>query len=298
MTFNVSTDLLFLSIGFGLVTASVLSLAAVGLTLQFGVTNYINFAYGEFLTIGGYLAWTLNVGLKVNIWVALVLGSLGVGIFAVILNKVILRPFIRRGSPLLFLLIVTFGLSLILSNSVLALWGSNFETYSLPSSSNVINIGPMIFTPEQLAIIGIAVVVMLAVHILLTRTKIGKAMRAMSDNVDLAQISGINTEGITTFTWLVSGFLAGLAGVVLALSITSFQPAFGNEFLFVIFSAAILGGVGSPYGAMLGALVIGLTTEISAVFINSAYKNDVAFAILIIMLLLRPEGLVRMAGKA
>ncbi len=295
MTLNVSTDLLYLSIGFGLVTASVLSLAAVGLTLQFGVTNYINFAYGEFLTIGAYLAWTLNVGLNVNIWVALVLGSLGVGVFAVILNQVILRPFIRRGSPLLF---VTFGLSLILSNSVLAVWGSNFETYNLPSSSTAINIGPMIFTPEQLAIIGIAVVVMLAVHILLTQTKIGKAMRAMSDNVDLAQVSGINTDGITTFTWLVSGFLAGLAGVVLALSITSFQPAFGNEFLFVIFSAAILGGVGSPYGAMLGALVIGLTTEISAVFINSAYKNDVAFVILIIMLLLRPQGLVRMAGKA
>jgi len=110
----------------------------------------------------------------------LVLGSLGVGVFAVILNQVILRPFIRRGSPLLFLLIVTFGLSLILSNSVLAVWGSNFEIYNLPSSSNAINIGPMIFTPEQLAIIGIAVVVMLAVHILLTQTKIGKAMRARS----------------------------------------------------------------------------------------------------------------------
>src|SRR5579859_3297817 len=110
-------SVLALSFGFGLVTASVLALAAVGLTLQFGVTNYINFAYGEFLTIGGYAAWSLNVGLHINIWIALVLGALCVGVFGVVLNQVILRPFIRRGSPLLFLLIVTFGLSLILSNS-------------------------------------------------------------------------------------------------------------------------------------------------------------------------------------
>jgi branched-chain amino acid transport system permease protein/neutral amino acid transport system permease protein len=139
---------------------------------------------------------------------------------------------------------------------------------------------------------------MVALHILLTRTEIGKAMRAMSDSVDLAQISGIDTDRITSFTWLLSGCLAGLAGIVLAINITSFQPSFGGEFLFVIFSAVILGGVGSPYGAMLGALVIGLATEMSAVLINSAYKNDVAFALLILTLLLRPQGIIRMAGKA
>ncbi len=139
---------------------------------------------------------------------------------------------------------------------------------------------------------------MAAIHLLLTRTEIGKAMRAMSDSVDLAQISGIDTDRITSYTWLLSGCLAGLAGIVLAINITSFQPAFGGEFLFVIFAAVILGGVGSPYGAMLGALVIGLATEMSAVLINSAYKNDVAFALLILTLLLRPQGIIRMAGKA
>lgn len=286
-----------LSIGFGLITASVLALAAVGLSLHFGVTNYINFAYGEFLTIGAYLAWTLNRGLHLNFWISLLIGAVLVGAFGVLVNRLVLQPFVNRGKPLLFLLIVTFGLSLILSNAVLAVWGSDFRSFDvgrqMPS-----HLGPFLFTTNQLLIIAVAIVAMLAVYVVLTRTKVGKAMRAMSDNADLARVSGIDTNRVTTFTWLLSGTLAGLAGIVLALNITSFQPAFGGEFLFVIFAAVILGGVGSPYGAMLGALVVGLVTEMSAVVINGAYKADVAFAVLILMLLLRPQGIIRMAGKA
>ncbi len=290
-------SVLALSFGFGLITASVLALAAVGLSLQFGVTNYINFAYGEFLTIATYLAWTLSHVLHLNIYVSMVLAVPIMGVLALLLNQFLLRPFTKKGVPLLFLLVVTFGLSLFLSNLTLAIWGPDFKSLDLPAEVPYA-IGPFLFTTSQLAIMGIAVVAMVALHILLTRTEIGKAMRAMSDSVDLAQISGIDTDRITSFTWLLSGCLAGLAGIVLAINITSFQPSFGGEFLFVIFSAVILGGVGSPYGAMLGALVIGLATEMSAVLINSAYKNDVAFALLILTLLLRPQGIIRMAGKA
>ncbi|MGH7761908.1 MAG: branched-chain amino acid ABC transporter permease [Candidatus Dormibacteraceae bacterium] len=290
-------SLLFLSFGFGLITASVLALAAVGLSLQFGVTNYINFAYGEFLTVGAYLAWTLNHWLHLNVWLSMLIATLLTGVFGLVTNQFLLRPFTKKGKPLLFLLIVTFGLSLFLSNLVLAIWGPDFVSLDVPRQQPF-SVGPMLFTANQLTIIGIAVVVMLALHLLLTRTEIGKAMRAMSDSVDLAQVSGIDTDRITSFTWLVSGCLAGLAGIVLAINLTSFQPSFGGEFLFVIFAAVILGGVGSPYGAILGALVIGLATEMSGVFLNSAYKNDVAFALLVLMLLLRPQGLIRMAGKA
>jgi branched-subunit amino acid ABC-type transport system permease component len=290
-------SVLALSFGFGLITASVLALAAVGLSLQFGVTNYINFAYGEFLTIGAYMAWTLSHVLHLNIYVSMVLAVPIMGVFALLLNRFLLRPFTKKGVPLLFLLVVTFGLSLFLSNLTLAIWGTDFKSFDLPAEVPY-TLGPFLFTTSQLAIIGIAVAAMAAVHILLTRTEIGKAMRAMSDSVDLAQISGIDTDRITSFTWLLSGLLAGLAGIVLAINITSFGPSFGGEFLFVIFAAVILGGVGSPYGAMLGALVIGLATEMSAMLINSAYKNDVAFALLILTLLLRPQGIIRMAGKA
>jgi branched-subunit amino acid ABC-type transport system permease component len=289
-------NVLALSFGFGLITASVLALAAVGLSLQFGVTNYINFAYGEFLTLGAYFAWTLNhAGL--NIYLSLAIATLLMGVFAVLLNQFLLKPFTKKGVPLLFLLVVTFGLSLFISNLILALWGPNFKSLDIPRETPHA-LGPFLFTTSQLAIIAIALVAMGAIHLLLTRTEIGKAMRAMSDSVDLAQVSGIDTDRITAFTWLLSGSLAGLAGIVLVVNVTSFQPSIGSEFLFVIFAAVILGGVGSPYGAMLGALVIGLATEMSAVLINSAYKNDVAFGLLILTLLLRPQGIIRMAGKA
>jgi len=285
------------AIGFGLVTASILALAAVGLTLQFGVTNYINFAYGELLTFGAYFAWMFNAQLGWNIWLALLAAAVICGFLAVILNILILQPFVRRKSPLLFMLVVTFGLSIILSNVILAIWGPDFKRYQMPESTQY-NIGPFLFTVQQLIIIAIAVVVMLAVHVVLTYTKLGKAMRAMSDNTDLASNCGINTSMITNWTWLMSGTLGGLAGVVLALNISSFQSAFGGDFLFVIFAAVILGGIGRPYGAMAGALVIGLVTEISAALINSSYKNDVAFVILILVLLLRPQGLFTSEGKA
>lgn len=289
--------LIVLAIGFGLVTASVLALASVGLTLQFGVTNYVNFAFGDFLTVGAYLAWVANVELHLSIWLAALIGALGMGVVAVILNRLILQPFVDRGSPLLFLLIVTFGLSLILSNGVLAIWGPGFQRFAVPSSQQPLNLGVFLLTPTQLIIIGVACVAMLGVHLLLTRTKLGKAMRAMSDNADLARVSGIDTARVTAFTWFLSGALAGVAGVVLGLNITAIQPTFGSEILFVIFAAVILGGIGSPYGAMLGALVIGIVTEVSAVWLSS-YKNDIAFGVLILVLLLRPNGLIRTVGKA
>ena len=287
----------FHAIGFGLVTASILALSSVGLTLQFGVTNYINFAYGELLTFGAYFTWVANSHYGWNIWVALLVGAMMVGIVGVILNVFVLQPFIRRQYPVLFMLVVTFGLSLILSNLILAIWGADFRSYTVAPDKQY-NIGPFLLTGQQLIIIGISVATMIAIHVLLTYTKLGKAMRAMSDNPTLARSCGINTELVTNFTWLLSGFLGGLAGVVLALNITSFQPAFGGDFLFVIFAAVILGGIGKPYGAMAGALVIGIVTEVAAVPLNSAYKNDAAFAILVLVLLLRPQGIFTSEGKA
>lgn len=285
------------ALGFGLVTASILALASVALTLQFGVTNYVNFAHGELLTFGAYFAWLANSHYGWNIWIALLVGAILTGILAVIVNLIVLQPFTKRGYPVLFMLVVTFGLSLILSNVLLATFGADFQRYTVPPDTQY-NIGPFLLTASQLIIIGIAVVTMIGLHVLLNYTKLGKAMRAMSDNPTLARNCGIDTELVTNFTWLLTGFLAGLAGVVLALNISSFQPAFGGDFLFVIFAAVILGGIGRPYGAMAGALVIGIVTEIAAIPLSSDYKNDAAFAILVLVLLFRPQGIFASEGKA
>ena len=167
-------SVLALSFGFGLITASVLALAAVGLSLQFGVTNYINFAYGEFLTLGAYLAYTLNHSLGLNIFLSVGLATVAMGVFAVLLNQFLLRPFTKKGVPLLFLLVVTFGLSLFMSNLILAVWGPNFKSLDVPPQVPT-HYGPFLFTTSQLTIIGIALVAMGAVHLLLTRPAIGKA---------------------------------------------------------------------------------------------------------------------------
>lgn len=289
--------LVLMGIGFGIITASVLALASVGLTLQFGVTNFVNFAYGELLTIGAYIAFFENSVLHMNIWLAMFISALCTAVISYLVNKVVFQPFIKRKSPLLILLVVSIGLSLFLMNSVQAVAGPNFQQYSA-SAGGIFYLGPMIFTTQQIVIIAVAAILMTAVHLLLRYTKIGKAMRAISDDPDLARTSGISVGIITDFTWLLSGFLAGIAGVVLAINVNSFTPALGSEFLFIIFAAVILGGIGRPYGAMLGALIIGLVTEISASFMDSAYKTVVAFLILIIVLLFRPQGILSSRGRA
>jgi branched-chain amino acid transport system permease protein len=290
--------LFWLSVGFGLVTASVLAIAAVGLSLQFGITNYINFAYGDFMALGAYLTFVLNNEvLHINIWVALVGGSLLMGVLAVLLNQLILSPFARRFKKTFYVLIVTFALSLILLNLEYSIWGASVRFFKT-TISQAIHIGPLLLTKDQLIVMAISVVSMLAVHLMLKVTRLGKSMRALSDNTTLAMTSGIDTRRITTITWFLSGTMAGLAGTVLGITEGNLTPASGELFLFVIFAAVIVGGVGSIYGAMAGALLIGLATEISAVFINPAYKLDIAFVILILTLLLKPSGLFARPGRA
>lgn len=289
--------LYLLSLGFGIVTASVLAVASVGLSLQFGVTNYVNFAYGAFLSFGMFATWTLWSDLHVPVYLAALLGVLATGLLGVVTNHFILEPFARRRGNLLFMLIVTFGLSLILDNVIQAIWGVGFRQFNVGSSTSL-QLGPFNFTPSQLVIIGISLVAMVGVHLLLTRTSLGKSMRAMSDNADLAKVSGIDTAWVTRWTWFLSSCLAGLGGVILAINTVSFQSTTGDDLLFVIFAAVILGGIGQTYGAMLGALIIGVVIELASVAISSAYNKYVAFGILVIMLLVRPQGLIPAQGKA
>ena len=289
--------LFWLSVGFGFVTASVLTISSVGLSLQFGITNYINFAYGDFMALGAYFTYVLNAEFfHLTIWLALVGGSLLMGILAVILNHFLLSPFARRFNKTFYVMIVTFGLSLIILNVIYSIWGPDVRTYAMPLE-HVVHVGPFLLTRDQIIVMFVAIFLMLAIHVMLKTTRLGKSMRAMSDNTTLAMTSGIDTRRITTITWFLSGTMAGLAGSVLGITEGNLTPAAGELFLFVIFAAVIVGGVGSIYGAMAGAVLIGMATEVSAAFINPEYKLDVAFVILILTLLFRPSGLFARPGK-
>jgi branched-chain amino acid transport system permease protein/neutral amino acid transport system permease protein len=285
-----------LAFGFGLVTASVLALAAVGVTLQFGVMSYINFAYGSYIGLAGYIAWELNARAGWNLWLAVVGSAVCLALFAIAVDFVLLRRFVNRSWPRIYMLIVTLGLWLILSNALIAIWGP-FPRQFRGATQLPLKVGPFLLTREQLVIMAVAACVLTGVHLLLTRTRLGKAMRAMSDDKVLAGASGIDAERIAMLTWLIVGALIGLAGCVLAINLSSFSYTYGDNYLFVVFAAVILGGIGQPYGTMLGALLIGVVTEMSTVFINAAYKNDIAFAMLIVVLFFRPRGLFPAKGS-
>jgi len=289
-------DVLFNSIGFGLVTASVIAIGAVGLTLQFGITNFVNFAYGELLTLGAYVGYFCTAVLHLTPVLGIVVAMLATGVLAVVLNEVVFTPFIRTKARLFIMLIVTIGVSLILQNAYQIAFGTDFYRYDIGGNTSH-QLGPFILTTTQLLIIGLAILSLAALQALLRYTKLGKSMRAMSDSAELAEASGLNTRMITRVAWLLSGGLAGIGGVALALNVYTVTPNVGNLFVFVLFAAVILGGIGNPIGAMLAALIIGVAMEVSGAYINSAYKTAVAFAILLVVLLLRPSGLFAVKGK-
>jgi branched-subunit amino acid ABC-type transport system permease component len=289
-------SILLLSIGFGLVSASILAVAGAGLALQFGVTNFVNFAYGDYATLGAYVALVLNQR-GVDIYVAMLVAGLAVAVFAVLVQRIVFRPFLTRRAKLLTLLIASIGLSLVLQNGLQSVFGAQFQTYTAKAAAPL-HLGPFLLTGQQLAIMAIAAVALLGLHGLLAHTRVGKAMRAMSDNRALAEASGIDTERVTDLTWLVSGFLAGVTGVILALNVNAFTPLMGSQFLLLVFAVVIMGGIGRPYGAMLGALVIGLATEIAGAYVDSAYTQAIAFLFMILLLFWRPQGLFATKGKA
>jgi branched-chain amino acid transport system permease protein/neutral amino acid transport system permease protein len=284
------------AVGFGLITASILSIAAVGFSLQFSVTNILNLAYGDIMTASAFAAYIANHA-GVNIWICVVIAAAFGAVFSMLLNRYVYFQFVRRGTRLFAMIIVTIAVSLIIQNVLLAIFRPTFFSYQASAGPSY-NFGSMVFTASQLAIIGIAVAAMLAVHLLSTRTRLGKAMRATATNPSLARSCGIATDQVIDMAWLLSGALCGIAGVVLVLNTATFSEVTGANFLVPIIAAAILGGIGQPYGAMLGALTIGLASELAATLFSPSYKDVVAFGILIVVLLVRPQGILSEVAEA
>ena len=282
-------SLFLASVGFGLITSAVLAIAAVGFTLQFAVTNVLNLAFAAIMTAGAFIAYWINQ-LGVSVWVALAVAVAACAVLSVLLNLVVYAPFQRRGSSPITMVIVSLGMALIIEFGVQAIVGGVSVSYAM-SQGRTFHLGGLILTTVQLIIIAISVAVMLAAHVLLRYTRLGKAMRATAANRTLARNCGIRASRVITVTWALTGALCGLAGTVFAIDVGSFDPTSNDIFLILILAAVFLGGPGHAYGAMLGALVIGLATEVSAAYIQPDYKYVVAFVILLAMLAVRPTGL-------
>lgn len=283
-------NLLLASLGFGLVTAAVLAIASVGFTMQFAVANVLNLAYGAVMIIGAFVAYTINqAGLSVwyGVAAAAVLGAL----ISVLLDRGVYTPFQRKGASHTAIVMVSLGMTLILEFGLQAYVGGNNVSYSL-SQGPTLQLGGLRLTLVQLVIIGLSVLIMLLIHALLRYTRLGKAMRATAADPSLARTCGIRTDRVVAATWLISGSLCGIGGAVFAMDSGSFGATSTDLFLVLILAAVVLGGPGQPYGAMLGALVIGLGTEVSAAYLTPSYKDVTAFAVLLVMLAVRPTGLL------
>ena len=280
--------------GFGLVSMSVIAIAAVGFTMQFGITNMINLAYGEVMISSAYVAYYINRA-GISIWVGMVAGALFGAVFSFLLNRVVYAPFQRKGTSHLGMVIVSLAISLMIANLLLPIVGYYSVSYQ-DSSGGLIRLGSIVLTSNQIVIIGVAVVLMLLIHGLLKYTRLGKAMRATAANPTLARNCGIPTQRVVDAVWLITGALCGLAGVVAAMNSDSFAIANGAAFLITVLAAAVLGGAGQPYGAMIGAVLIGLITELSAAAWSPEYKEVVAFGVLVLVMVLRPQGLLAKRG--
>ena len=280
----------------GLVTGSVFAIAAVGVSLIYGILRLVNFAYGDVMAYGACMAFLFNVTLGLQMVLSTALAMVATAVLSVTLELVLWRPLRARGAGFMSLFLASIGLALILRQMLLLVAGPQSRAYDV-NPYKVYVIGSVRLSGSQAIAIAVAVVAIVLVGVLLSSTSLGRTMRAVADDRALAAVAGVDTGRVIVLTWIVSGLLAGLAGVLAALVQSTFDPNFGFALLLPVFAAVVLGGIGSPYGALLGGLVLGVVTELSTwggFFggVNSVYKPVVAFAILIGVLLVRPQGLL------
>lgn len=273
----------------GLVLGGILALGAIGLTMIFGVLRFAHFAHGDMMTVGAYFGFVPVYFWHWPVWAAAVPAMVATAAVALLLDKLFYSR-MRRVAPVI-LLISSFASGLMLRALVQMIWGSGNQVYETGISVPYV-VGGVYITPDSLKVLVAVAIMVVVVHLFLSRTKMGRAMRAMSDNMDLARISGVPVKRVIFWTWVFAGALAAIAGILLGVD-TRLNPSMGYYALLPIFAAAILGGVGKPLGAVAGAIIIGLVMNYSVLFIPSAYKLAVAFVIMIAILILRPQGLFK-----
>lgn len=277
---------------FGLVIA----IAAIGLSLIFGTTGLTNFAHGELVTFGAVVAWYLNVRAGIQLIPATAL-AVGVGLAAgALVERGLWRPLRRQGMGLVAMMVVSIGLGLLLRNILLYFFGGSSRPYADYFGQRAWEWGSVTIAPRDLVAIVLSVAVLLAVAFVLQRTRFGKATRAVADNRDLAASSGIDVDRVVLLVWAVGTSLAVLGGVLYGLS-EQVNTRFGFELLLLMFAGITLGGLGTAYGALLGSFIVGWFVNVSTLWVSPDLKNIGALVVLILILLVRPQGILGTAER-
>lgn len=276
-------------IRFGLIIA----MTAIGLSLIFGTTGLINFAHGDIVTFGAIVAWfwSAGEGFDIHLIPAALISIAITAAFSGGLELGLFRPLRKRKVGLFQLLIITIGLSLVIRHVLLIFFGGSPRPFTDFTISRAVQIGPIAMPPRDLVIIGLSAIILVGVGLMLMKTRIGKAMRAVSDNRDLAEASGIDVQRVILVVWVMGGALAATGGIFFGSSI-AVDWLMGFQLLLLMFAGVILGGLGTAFGAMVGSLVVGIVTEVSTLWFSSELKLMWGLLVLIIVLLVRPQGIL------
>lgn len=278
----------------GLRFGLVIALAAVGLSLIFGTTGLTNFAHGELVTFGAIVTWYLNSdsgGLGLPLWLAALGGIAGAALFGATFELGVYRPLRRRGMPIVSQMVVSIGLAFAFRYLFSILFGANPQQYSqYAAQAPSVDLGPVSLRPKDLVVTVIALAGLVVVGLFLQRARLGTAIRAVSDNRDLSVASGIDDKRVILMVWVMAGAMAGLAGIMLG-STDTVAWNMGQRVLLVMFAAVVLGGLGTTFGAMVGGLVVGIVSDVSTFWLDADLKIVVALATLVMVLLIRPQGI-------
>ncbi len=275
------------TIGIGLSTAAILALSAVAFTLQYAVSRIANFAHGELLTIGAYAAYSGQSIFHQNVAAAAVIAAAAGAVAGLALNFLVIEQF--RGRTAITVFIATLGVALIVQNVLNVVYGAANVSYTFTQGS-LHHVGPFLWTTSDIEVIISVLAVAGLIYLMLQRTRFGKAIRAVSQDRALAQVSGIPARRIVMQTWAVAGAVAGFAGFALADTVGTFGPTLGFSFLLLTITAAVAGGIGRPYATLGGALIVGLVLQIAGNYTSSAYELVFAFLFLVVLMLFRPNG--------
>jgi branched-chain amino acid transport system permease protein len=273
----------------GLIIGGSYVLIAVGLTLIFGILDAINLAHGEVYMLGAYVLYFLFGVWGLNYWAALILATGIIGIFGIVIEKLSFRPL--RNQPLLNTMLVSIALAILLQNLAMLFWGADPKVVKTAMSEEVIQVFGVFLTVQRLVVLIVGAVAIILLHLLIEKTKIGKAMRAVAQDKDAAALMGISIDRVYTFTFAVVSALAAVAGALIA-PIFQIFPTMGFVPFIKAFTVVILGGLGNVIGAIYAGFILGVAESLGAAYISTPYKDSFAFIILIIMLLLKPSGLM------
>lgn len=290
----------------GVLLSGIIAMGAIGLSLIFGVLEIPNFAHGDFMTAGAYLAFPIVMlipggplepfSFGWDFMLALLIVMPTVGLLGYGIDRLVFRPLRARKSAKIMMAMGSLAAAFLIRSFVYMIWGADFTFFYTGRPRPAFELLPDIrVRPDQLFILGLALLFIFLVYLLLEKSKMGKAMRASADNRDLARISGIDTERVVFWTWMIGGGLAAAGGMMYGLD-AQLRPEMGWWLLLPLFAAVILGTIGNPYGALVGALVIGLVWQMSSAFIDPTYGPGVAFGVMILVLLFRPQGIFGKPG--